>query len=507
MNNNFLILFFLQLFCIGFIGSGNVMAQHKTTVFLENAETLSFDQNRHNNAQLLKGNVRFRHDKTIMHCDSAYFYEKTNSLDAFGNVKIVQGDTLFIYGNTLFYNGNTRLAQMRNNVRMINRNAVLTTQKLDYDTYLNVGYYSDFGTLTDKKNVLTSQNGEYLTKQSLIKFKRNVVLTNPEFTLRSDTLLYHTNSTIATIVGPTTITTDSTTIYAEQGWYNTTTEDAKLTKNSKIQHQNGRRIQGDSILYKKNLATIEAFSNVVLSDSAQSVSVLGNYGKYFEKEEKGFITKRATFREHSSSDTLFLSADSLKYQSINDSYSIKAYRNVRFWRTDIQGVCDSLTYNQADSLLTMYHNPILWNEANQISGKIIKIKIVGDKIDKFYVEENSFIISEENPDEYNQLSGRKIVGHIINEKLRKIEITGNAQSIYYVKDRESAIGTNRAESAFLTIYLNDSNQTEKIVMSPQSGGILYPSSKKDASITRLSNFLKQNEIRPKNQFDIYTKRE
>ena len=253
MNNNFLILIFLQLFCIGCIGSGNVMAQHKTTVFLENAETLSFDQNRHNNAQLLKGNVRFRHDKTIMHCDSAYFYEKTNSLDAFGNVKIVQGDTLFIYGNTLFYNGNTRLAQMRNNVRMINRNAVLTTQKLDYDTYLNVGYYTDFGTLTDKKNVLTSQNGEYLTKQSLIKFKRNVVLTNPEFTLHSDTLLYHTNSTIATIVGPTTIITDSTTIYAEQGWYNTTTEDAKLTKNSKIQHQNGRRIQGDSILYKKNL--------------------------------------------------------------------------------------------------------------------------------------------------------------------------------------------------------------------------------------------------------------
>lgn len=507
MKNNVSIIVFLYVMCIVLCYNANVTAQNKTTVFLENAETLSFDQNVRNNAQLLQGNVRFRHDKTLMLCDNAYFYEKTNSLDAFGNVKIIQGDTLFIYGNTLYYNGNTRLAQMRNNVRMINRDAVLTTQKLDYDTYSNIGYYTDFGTLTDKKNVLTSKEGEYLTKQNIIKFKQNVVLKNAEFTLYSDTLHYHTYNSLATIVGPTTIISDSTRIYAEKGWYNTSTEDTKLTKNGKIQHKNGKSIQGDSIFYNKKYATIEAFSNTLLKDSVQQISVLGNYGKYFEQNEKGYVTKKATFREHSTADTLFLSADSLLYESIKGDFSVKAFRNVRFWQTDFQGTCDSLTYNQTDSLLTMYHNPILWNEENQISGKVITLKMTGDKVDHFIVEEDAFILSEENPEEFNQLSGRKIIGYILNDKIRKIEIIGNAQSIYYVKDGESAIGTNRAESALLTIFLNDSNQAEKIVMSPQSGGILYPTFQKNISIIRLSNFLKQNNNRPKNQYDIYTNRE
>ncbi|MBP6230378.1 MAG: hypothetical protein KA397_01825 [Paludibacteraceae bacterium] len=504
MKNCFLIVSYIAIFFVLQMPI-QLFAQKRTTVFLESAETLSFDQTTRSNAQLLKGNVRFRHENVVMYCDSAYFYEKNNSLDAFGNVKIVQGDTLFIYGDKLFYDGNARLAQLRNNVRMVNRNSVLTTQKLDYDTYQSIGYYYDNGTLTDKTNILSSQKGEYITKQNLMKFKKNVTLTNPEFVLYSDTLHYHTNTTVATLVGPSNIISDSTTIYAEKGWYHTSTENAKLTKKASITQKNGRRIVGDSILYNKKNAIAEAFSHVVLSDSAQQISVTGNYAKYFEKKEKGFFTQYATFREHGSSDTLFLSADTLFYASINNSYAIKAYHGVRFWQTDMQGVCDSLTYSESDSLLTMHANPILWNNNNQITGSVIHVNMANEKVDNFVVDENAFMLSEEDKETFNQLSGRKIIGHILNGKLKKIEVIGNAQSIYYVKDGNNAVGTNRAESAFLTIYLNKKNKAEKIVMSPQSGGILYPPSQKDATIVKFNSFKQYKENRPKNQFDIYKK--
>ncbi len=504
MKKKFLSIIFIFVFVL--LPTWQIMGQRRTTVFLESAETLSFDQSLRNNAQLLKGNVRFRHDNALLYCDSAYFYEKTNSLDAFGNVRIIQADTLFIYGDKLFYDGNNRLAKMRNNVRMKNRNAILTTQQLDYNTQTNIGYFFENATLTDNTNVLVSKFGEYITRENLIKFKTNVVLTNPEFILYSDTLHYHTNTAIATIVGPSTIISDSTTIYTEKGWYNTKTENAQLLKNALISHKNGRKIAAENIHYDKINGNVNAYRNVLLSDSVQQISITGNKASYFEKEDKGFVTQQAVFREHASADTLFLSADTLWYRKIEDSYLLQGHHHVRFWHKDIQGVSDSISYLQSDSILILHKSPILWNELNQIVGNTIRIKMKNDNVDRVYVDDNALIIAEEDENSFNQIAGRNMIGYMQDGRLRKISVSGSAQTIYYVKDKDNAIGTNKAESAYLTIFLNAENQAEKIVMSPQSGGILYPSFKNDDHIVKLSSFILHTEKRPKNQFDIFRKK-
>ena len=180
----------------------------KTMVYLLHSDLLRFDKKLNPDAQIVEGNVVFRHDSVYMYCDSAYFYSKTNSLEAFGQVKMNQGDTLFLYGDYLFYDGNSQIAMVRENVRMENRNTTLLTDSLNYDRILNLGYYFEGGTLTDEDNVLTSDWGEYSPETKMAAFNRDVKLVNPQFTLTSDTLKYNTTTKVANILGPSDIVSD-----------------------------------------------------------------------------------------------------------------------------------------------------------------------------------------------------------------------------------------------------------------------------------------------------------
>ena len=199
----------------------------QTMIYLERSETLAFDQERIADAQILRGDVCFRHDEALMYCDSAYFYENTNSLDAFGHVRFVQGDTLMGFGDKLFYDGNTKIARLRKHVKLIHGQAnenptILTTDSLNYDRAAEVAYYFSGGTVKDSLNTLRSVRGNYRPKTKQAVFSKNVQLTNPKFVLTSDTLLYNTETKIADLISPTDIIYDKETdITTSRGWYNT----------------------------------------------------------------------------------------------------------------------------------------------------------------------------------------------------------------------------------------------------------------------------------------------
>ena len=219
-----------------------------TLVYLEKSETLTFDKITNPDMQVLKGNVRFRHDNVLLYCDSEYFFSKENSLNAFGNVRIVQGDTLFVYGDKLFYDGNTKLARMRHNVRMVNRKTTLVTDSLNYDRLANLSYYYTGGKITDQLNALTSVWGQYSPSTNDALFKNKVHLKNKNFILDSDTLKYNTKTNIANIVGPTHILyNDETDIYSTRGWYNTATDRSMLLDRSRVKHKDGKTLTGDTI--------------------------------------------------------------------------------------------------------------------------------------------------------------------------------------------------------------------------------------------------------------------
>ncbi len=479
----------------------------KTKVYLLHADRGQADKMERPDVQVLIGSVKLRHDSMYMYCDSALIYEKTNSVEAFNNVRMEQGDTLFIYGDYLYYDGMTQIAQLRNNVKMINRNTTLLTDSLNYDRLYDLGYYFEGGTLMDEENVLTSDWGEYspATKQSV--FNHDVKLVNPKFVLTSDTLKYNTEVKIATILGPSNIVSDNNHIYSERGVYNTITEQAELLDRSVLTNQ-GKKLTGDSLFYDRILGYGEAFDNVRMTDSINRNMLTGDYCFYNELTDSALATKRAVAIDYSQGDSLFMHADTFQLITYNlqtDSiYRLtKAYHKVRMYRTDVQGVCDSLVYDTRDSCMTMYYDPILWNQGQQLLGEEIKVYMNDSTIDWAHIINQALTVEQKDSIHYNQVSGKEMKAYFENGDMRRVEVIGNVQIAFFPEEEDSTmIGFNTSEGSLLHLYLKD-RKMEKAKMIGKSNGILYPMDQIPPEKLRLPTFVWFDYIRPLNKEDIF----
>ncbi len=476
-----------------------------TLVYLEHSETLTFDKITNPDMQVLKGNVRFRHDNVLLYCDSAYFFEKANSLNAFGNVRIVQGDTLFVFGDKLYYDGNTKLARMRHNVRMVNRKTTLITDSLNYDRLANLSYYYTGGKITDQLNVLTSIWGQYSPSTNDALFKNKVHLKNKNFILDSDTLKYNTKTNIANIVGPTHILyNDETDIYSKRGWYNTATDRSMLLDRSIVKHKDGKTMTGDTIFYDKKLKYGEGFTNVIMKDTVQKSTLYGEYCYYNDLTKKGLATDSAMLVDWSGKDSMFVHADTLI--TIKDSIynSAHGYYHVRIFRNDIQGLCDSLTYSARDSVMNMYGEPVLWSDNNQLSGEFIQAFTKNKKVDHIYIQRSAVAIQHNDSVYYNQLSGKEIIAYVDSGQLKKVKVNGNAETIYYpIDDKDSTlVGLNKTQSSFVVMYMRN-KKIQRVVLTSVSNGTMYPLTKLKGSDLFLKNFFWLEDERPTKIKDIF----
>ena len=475
----------------------------KTKVYLIHSNTLSFDKAVKPDAQILNGDVCFRHDSSYMYCDSAYFFEQTNSLEAFSNVRMEQGDTLFVYGDYLFYDGNTQVAYLRENVRMENGQVTLFTDSLNYERIPNIGYYFEGGLIVDSLNQLSSFYGQYSPETKLAVFNDSVQVENPDFILYSDTLHYDTESKVATILGPSVIVSDSGTIHTSRGWYDTVNNTSLLLDQSQV--ESGEKILiGDSIFYNRDTGMGEVYGNMSLIDTAQHVTLQGEYGYYNEQTGYAFATDSARFLEYSQGDTLFLHADTLQMVTVDSVYrEIKAYYGVRFYRIDMQGVCDSMQFNTRDSVLYMYTEPVLWNEQYQLYGDTIAIYMNDSTIEYAHVIQFAFAAQHVDSSYYNQLKGNDLKAYFEGQAVHQIDVAGNAESIFYPLEKDGAkVGMNETKSGFLTIWVKD-NKLDKLKIWPSPVGSMtpIPDLKPDQKMLKDSYWF--DYLRPKNRDDIY----
>lgn len=480
----------------------------KSKVYLLHSDVLKKSPlNPDPDAQILIGNVAFRHDSVYMYCDSACFYEKTNSLEAFDNVKMVQGDTLFLYGDYLFYDGNTQIAQVRYNVRMENKNTTLLTDSLNYDRIYNLGYYFDGGTLMDEENVLTSEWGEYSPATKISVFNYDVKLVNPKFTLTSDTLRYSTATKIANILGPSDIVSDANHIYSELGFYNTQIGQAELLDRSVLTNE-GKRLTGDSLFYDRVKGYGEAFDNVIMTDTVNKNMLTGDYCYYNELTKYAFATKKAVVVDYSQGDSLFMHADTLQmytYYLNTDSMfrETRAYHKVRMYRTDVQGVCDSLVFSSKDSCLTMYYDPILWNNNQQLLGEKIMIYMNDSTIDWAHIQNQALSVEQLDSTSYNQVTGKEMKAWFQGGEMRKVDVIGSVRLVYYPMESDSTlIGMNVSETSLLNMFL-ENRKMKKMIMSPKSNGTLYPMLQRPPEKMKLDNFVWFDYIRPLDKEDIF----
>ena len=512
----------LRVLCSLFIIHCSLSASAQTMVYLERAANLSFDEARIADAQILRGNVVFRHEEALMYCDSAYFYENSNSLDAFGHVRFVQGDTLSGFGEKLYYDGNTKLARMRRNVKLVHGRegenpTVLTTDSLNYDRAKGVAYYYSGGIVADSLNTLTSVRGQYIpnTKQAL--FSEEVRLTNPNFVLTSDTLLYNTETKVTDIVSPTTIVyEEETTILTSRGWYNTSNEQSVLLDRSLVQHTDGKSMTGDSIFYDKAIGFGKVMGHMEMRDSAQHATLYGEYGQMYEEGSRGYATDSALMVDWSDSahiayihaDTLFTEELHYADSALADStyYRVRAYYNVRIFRDDMQMTCDSMTYLGSDSTIHLYKQPICWSENQQIAADSIVVYIVNGAVDHATGTPNAICVMQDTTDIFNQMSGKEITAYLTDGEVHTIDVNGNALTIYYPKDEEdgSYVGMNTTESAYIRAYVKD-RSIYRLRFTKETTGILYPLDQIPENGERLAQFFWADEIRPSGPRDVFRK--
>jgi len=460
-------------------------------------------------AEILTGNVIFFHEGAFMYCDSAYLYQQTNTFEAFNNVRMEQGDTIFVYGDYLHYDGNTRLARLRNNIRMEDRTTTLFTDSLDYDRMANLGYYFDGGMLVDEENELTSFWGQYSpdTKQAL--FSDSVKLVNEDYIIYADTMKYNTESKYADILGPSRIVSDSGYVHTSNGWYNTVTEDSRLLDRSEVYSNEGTKVLiGDTILYNRQTGEGEVFGNMYLEDKERKAILQGNYGFYNEKTEYGLATDSAFAIDYSQEESMYVHGDTLVMITDSVHRDIKAYYEVRFFRADLQGVCDSLHYSSRDSMVYMIGDPVVWNENNQISGNRIDVYLNDSTIEKAIVKDYALAIQDRGErQQYNQLSGRDMTAFFRNGDLYHVLVEGNAESLYYLVEKDSTIiGLNKTESAYLSMDI-ENEQIERLKLWSSTTAVTTPLPQLKPEDSRLKGFVWLDYLRPTGPNDIFRSNE
>jgi len=477
-----------------------------TLIYLENCDQLSFDKILSPDMQVLKGNVRFRHDNARLYCDSAYFFEKANSLNAYGHVRIVQGDTIFIFGDLLYYDGNTKLARLRHRVKMENRKTTLTTDSLNYDRITNLAYYYTGGKITDEINDLTSVWGQYSTKTNESLFKKNVHMNNKNYTLDSDSLRYNTKTKIAKLISMTHILyNNETDIYSDRGWYNTATEQSMLLNRSKVKHKDGKTLIGDTIFYDKKLKYGEGFTHVVMNDTVQKSTLYGNYCYYNENDKNGLATDSALLVDWSSKDTMYVHADTLRTSKDSIYNLVRGFYHVRIFRNDVQGLCDSLAYSARDSVMNMYGTPVLWSDNNQLSGDYIQAYTKNKKVNKIHIQKVAVAIQQDDSLYFNQLSGKEIIAYVDSGQLKKVNVNGNAETIYFPHDDKDStvIGLNRTQSSFVVMYFKN-KKINKAVFTSATNGTMFPLENLSENILHLKTFFWVEKERPKDKNDLFT---
>jgi lipopolysaccharide export system protein LptA len=492
------------------LGSQQVLAQKKVLI-------KSADQGKYQSARIagedkniLTGNVVFEHDGALMYCDSAWFFSETNSLRAFSNVRINQGDTLFLYSDRLNYNGNTKLAEMNGNVRLVDDSIRLFTSTLFFDRNRSVAFYPKKGRIEDGETTLTSKVGTYYSETKWYHFRGDVVVVNPEYRIDCDTMHYHTERKIARFLGPTTITGDSSDIYCENGFYNTLTDIAQFNKNALIRDRN-TFLKGDSIYYEQKRGFGQAFENVMIYDTTEHYTIRGQYGEYLREPEYAFVTGHPTYSVLSDGDSLHIYGDTLFSRTVDSTQSkmLQIWPRVRFFKEDLQGKCDSLVYLEKDSAFYLFRDPVIWNDSTQLTGKHIIITMADGKTDSLKIYSDAFILTKEDFDFHHQVKGRDMYAKFVENQIHRVLVKGNGQSLYVIRednDEENPpyVGVNISECSEILIRFED-GEIDNIKYIKQVKEKTYPIRNVTDSQLKLEGFYPRFDERPATRWDIYPK--
>jgi lipopolysaccharide export system protein LptA len=498
-------LHFFILIAVLFLGFNTLLAQTPKKIIIEYSDFADVNQTEIPDAFLLTGNVRINHDGVKMFCNKAYYFQKENYIKAFGDVRMVQGDTLFMNSKYAEYNGNVKQAYATGNVTLRSPDMSLATDTLNFDRNTQEAYYNTYGTVTNKDNVLKSKSGKYYAKEKKFQFLTAVTITNPKYVVKSNHLDYYNNSGHSYLFGPSTITSEQNFIYTEKGFYDSKKNVGHFLRKSYIKYKD-RLIEGDSLYYDRKIEFASATNNVKITDTINKGIIKGHYAEVFKQKDSMFVTKRAVAINLMDKDSVYIHGKVLMVTGKPENRIIRAFKNARFYKTDLSGKCDSIHSSQKTNLTQLIGKPILWNFENQMTGDVMHL--IGnketEKLDSLKVLNNAFLISKDTLGTgYNQVKGLNLYGKFRDNKLYEADIVKNTEVVYYMRnDEHELIGINKNVSSKINMTL-DGNTIDTMTFFTNIDGDIYPEKDLPENARKLRGFIWRGDERIRTKDDIF----
>ncbi len=498
------------LFLILFSTCATLFSQRQPgKIIVENADFQDINQFEIPDAVLLTGNVRVNHEGVIMTCNKAYFFQKENYIKAFGQVQMVQGDTLYLNSKYAEYNGNVKKAYATGDVVMRSPESSLITDTIHFDRMKQEAYYRTKGLITNRDNTLKSNSGTYYVKEKKYRFLTAVELKNPQYVIKSNHLDYYTNSGHSYLFGPSTITGKDNFIYTENGFYNTKKNSGHFLRKSYIKYKE-RLIEGDSLYFDRAREFSSGTRNVKITDSINKAIVKGHYAEIFKKQDSVFITKHASVRYQIENDSMFVHAKKIFLTGKAGERIIRGQKNVRFYKTDLSGKCDSIHSDQKSALTKLIGRPILWNNEKQLTGDLMHLigNNTTEKLDSLKVLNNAFIISKDTLGAgFNQIKGVNLYGKFRDNKLYEVDVVKNNEVIYFTRnDQNELIGIEKSACSRINLLL-ENGKIETITFFNKNNGTLYPENEFPENVRKLRGFVWRIDEKIKSKEDIFPEEE
>jgi lipopolysaccharide export system protein LptA len=455
-------------------------------------------------ATISLGNVFVEHEGATLRCDKAYIYQDTKFIKAMGNVVVNQGDTIFQYSKYTDYDGINKIATSWGDVVLIDPQMELRTDTLRFDRVNQHLFYKSGGTIKDTTNVLKSKIGNYYLQTNKFQAVTNVTVTNPDSELVSNHLDYFTDTGIAELFGPSTITSAQNSIYTEDGHYNSKTNISYFLKNSKIFYDE-RTIEGDSLYYNKGIDFASATGNIKVIDTINDTTIKGGYAEFYKLKDSVFITDKAVAISKMENDSIYIHGNILLVTGKTEERVIRAFNFVKFYKSNLQGKCDSLVTSEKTGLTEMIRNPILWAEGNQITGDTIHLisNVKTEQLDSLKILTNGFMIQKDSAG-YSQMKGKNMYGKFKDNALNTLDVVGNSEVIFYGRDeKQKLIGITKMQASKNIFIILEDNEISSIEFFVMPDGNTYPPSELPDSERLLKGFDWREDERPLTKDDIF----
>ncbi len=483
-------------------------------IIIEYSDFIDQNENEIPGAIVYSGNVNVLHNGVKIKCNKAYHFTEENYVKAFGNVQLVQGDTIVMNSTYAEYNGNKEIAYATGNVNLRSPNSNLVTDTLFFDRKSQQAFYNSYGTITNKDNTLKSKSGKFLLNEKKYSFTTSVTVVNPRSTIKTNHLDFYDNSGHAYVFGPSTITSKSDYIYTENGFYDTTNDIGKLKKNSYILYDS-KKIEGDDIYYDRKKNFSKLINNVKITDTVNNIVAKGHYAEVYRntetKNDSMFITKKALVITKIENDSMYTHGKRILVTGTPENRIIRAYNNVRFYNSQRSGKCDSLHSSNKNALTKLIGKPVLWTNNSQMTGDLMHI--IGnnktEKADSLKVLNNAFLIQKDtlSKNGFNQVKGLNLYGKFKDNKLYEVDIKKNCEAVSYMyNENDLLVGINKSVCSSIHLEL-ENNKIQTLTFYTKTDGKLYPEEEFPENARRLRGFLWRGDEEIKNKEAIFPQEE